>query len=186
MEGSSINFNHLLQNFVSRISKPDTITQRVKKHCVLEYCIRDQSEQSFSQFHNKLIFIVIFFLEIVLLKLFVEAISVLFQFQLLERRSMLLEKSSQRRAILEDSYRLQQFERDCDETKGWINEKLKFATDDSYLVSIKPIQFTVVNININYYGLYSSTILGVFSYFCCSGQNLIIQYHNFFSRIQQI
>lgn len=77
---------------------------------------------------------------------------------------MLLEKSSQRRAILEDSYRLQQFERDCDETKGWINEKLKFATDDSYLVSIKPIQFTVVNINNNYYGLYSSTILGVFSY----------------------
>ncbi|KAG8249869.1 hypothetical protein J6590_012180 [Homalodisca vitripennis] len=52
---------------------------------------------------------------------------------LLERRSVLLEKSSQRRAILEDSYRLQQFERDCDETKGWINEKLKFATDDSYL-----------------------------------------------------
>ena len=54
--------------------------------------------------------------------------------QLLERRSALLEKSSQRRAILDDSYRLQQFERDCDETKGWINEKLKFATDDSYLV----------------------------------------------------
>lgn len=52
---------------------------------------------------------------------------------LLERRSALLEKSSQRRAILDDSYRLQQFERDCDETKGWINEKLKFATDDSYL-----------------------------------------------------
>ncbi|XP_054270638.1 spectrin alpha chain-like isoform X2 [Macrosteles quadrilineatus] len=52
---------------------------------------------------------------------------------LLERRSVLLEKSSQRRAILEDAYRLQQFERDCDETKGWINEKLKFATDDSYL-----------------------------------------------------
>ncbi|XP_039289075.1 spectrin alpha chain-like isoform X4 [Nilaparvata lugens] len=52
---------------------------------------------------------------------------------LLERRSALLEKSSERRAILEDSYRLQQFERDCDETKGWINEKLKFANDDSYL-----------------------------------------------------
>ncbi|XP_075227894.1 alpha spectrin isoform X2 [Lycorma delicatula] len=52
---------------------------------------------------------------------------------LLERRSALLEKSSMRRAILEDSYRLQQFERDCDETKGWINEKLKFANDDSYL-----------------------------------------------------
>lgn len=52
---------------------------------------------------------------------------------LLERRSGLKEKSSQRRTILEDAYRLQQFERDCDETKGWINEKLKFATDDSYL-----------------------------------------------------
>lgn len=52
---------------------------------------------------------------------------------LLERRSALLEKSADRRAVLEDSYRLQQFERDCDETQGWINEKLKFATDDSYL-----------------------------------------------------
>lgn len=52
---------------------------------------------------------------------------------LLERRSALKEKSAQRRATLEDAFRLQQFERDCDETKGWINEKLKFATDDSYL-----------------------------------------------------
>lgn len=56
-------------------------------------------------------------------------------FQLLERRSALLEKSRERRALLEDSFTLQQFERDCDETKGWINEKLKFATDDNYLVS---------------------------------------------------
>ncbi|GLV31595.1 alpha Spectrin [Carabus blaptoides fortunei] len=52
---------------------------------------------------------------------------------LLERRSALKEKSAQRRATLDDAFRLQQFERDCDETKGWINEKLKFATDDSYL-----------------------------------------------------
>ncbi|XP_077298885.1 alpha spectrin [Arctopsyche grandis] len=52
---------------------------------------------------------------------------------LLERRAALQERSSQRRALLDDAYRLQQFERDCDETKGWINEKLKFATDDSYL-----------------------------------------------------
>lgn len=54
----------------------------------------------------------------------------------MERRTALLAKSSQRRSVLEDSYRLQQFERDCDETKGWINEKLKFANDDSYLVSV--------------------------------------------------
>ena len=52
---------------------------------------------------------------------------------LLERRSELLEKSAVRRTMLEDSYKFQQFERDCDETKGWINEKLKVATDDSYL-----------------------------------------------------
>ena len=52
---------------------------------------------------------------------------------LLERRSNLLEKSRQRRIMLENSFKLQQFERDCDETKGWVNEKLKFATDDSYL-----------------------------------------------------
>ncbi|XP_026324055.1 spectrin alpha chain isoform X1 [Hyposmocoma kahamanoa] len=52
---------------------------------------------------------------------------------LLERRAALLEKSNQRRVLLEDAYKYQQFERDCDETKGWINEKLKFATDDSYL-----------------------------------------------------
>ncbi|XP_051167041.1 spectrin alpha chain [Leptopilina boulardi] len=52
---------------------------------------------------------------------------------LLERRSILLDRSAHRRQRLEDAYRLQQFERDCDETKGWIFEKLKFATDDSYL-----------------------------------------------------
>ncbi|KNE86431.1 hypothetical protein PSTG_20208, partial [Puccinia striiformis f. sp. tritici PST-78] len=52
---------------------------------------------------------------------------------LLHRRSALQEKSARRRQLLEDSNRYQQFEHDCDETKGWISEKLKFATDDSYL-----------------------------------------------------
>jgi len=52
---------------------------------------------------------------------------------LLERRAQLLEKSGVRKTMLEDSFKFQQFERDCDETKGWINEKLKVATDDSYL-----------------------------------------------------
>jgi len=36
---------------------------------------------------------------------------------LLERRNALLERSARRRATLENSYQLQQFERDCDETK---------------------------------------------------------------------
>lgn len=53
--------------------------------------------------------------------------------QLLERRSQLLEKNAVRKTTLEDSFKFQQFERDFEETKGWINEKLKVATDDSYL-----------------------------------------------------
>ncbi|KAF4526948.1 hypothetical protein B566_EDAN015448 [Ephemera danica] len=52
---------------------------------------------------------------------------------LLEQFAALMEKSQRRLQLLVGSYRLQQFERDCDETKGWINEKLKFATDDNYL-----------------------------------------------------
>lgn len=52
---------------------------------------------------------------------------------LLERRSALLDKSAKRKLLLSDSYNFQQFDRDCAETKGWINEKLKVATDDSYL-----------------------------------------------------
>lgn len=52
---------------------------------------------------------------------------------LIDKRNALLERSAVRRATLENSYRLQQFERDCDETKGWIMEKLKTASDESYL-----------------------------------------------------
>lgn len=40
---------------------------------------------------------------------------------LLERRSALQERSSQRRALLDDAYKFQQFERDCDETKGHLH-----------------------------------------------------------------
>ncbi|GFO16769.1 spectrin alpha chain [Plakobranchus ocellatus] len=53
--------------------------------------------------------------------------------QLLARRNALYEKSAARRHMLEQSYEFQIFERDCDETKGWINEKLKTASDESYL-----------------------------------------------------
>ncbi|XP_078606073.1 spectrin alpha chain, non-erythrocytic 1-like isoform X33 [Branchiostoma floridae x Branchiostoma japonicum] len=51
---------------------------------------------------------------------------------LLTRREELLKKSAARHTVLEDSYRLQQFQRDADEVKAWINEKLKTATDESY------------------------------------------------------
>jgi spectrin alpha len=53
---------------------------------------------------------------------------------LLQRRNGLYEKATRRRAALEESYKLQTFERDYDETKIWINEKLKAASDyEGYL-----------------------------------------------------
>ncbi|XP_041369234.1 spectrin alpha chain-like isoform X2 [Gigantopelta aegis] len=52
---------------------------------------------------------------------------------LLQRRNLLHERSASRRQLLEESYQYQVFERDCDETKGWINEKLKTASDENYL-----------------------------------------------------
>ncbi|VDN60745.1 unnamed protein product [Dracunculus medinensis] len=52
---------------------------------------------------------------------------------LLERRRHLMQRAAERRRQLENSYRLQQFDRDCDELLSWIMEKLKTAKDDSYL-----------------------------------------------------
>jgi len=57
--------------------------------------------------------------------------------QLLQRRNGLHEKAARRRHALEESYKNQMFERDYDETKIWINEKLKAASDyEGYLVRI--------------------------------------------------
>lgn len=87
--------------------------------------------------------------------------------QLLQRRNVLYETSANRRQLLEESYKFQTFERDCDETKSWINEKLKTASDESYLVRIsfyrgKNVKNAVMKRNItkclsidtklNYYG----------------------------------
>ena len=58
-----------------------------------------------------------------------------FCLQLLQRRDVLHQKALYRRQQLEESYKFQMFERDCDETKIWINEKLKAASDEGYLVS---------------------------------------------------
>uniref|UniRef100_A0A3Q3G2S2 Spectrin alpha chain, non-erythrocytic 1 n=1 Tax=Labrus bergylta TaxID=56723 RepID=A0A3Q3G2S2_9LABR len=51
---------------------------------------------------------------------------------LLSRRNALHERAHSRRAALEDSFHLQQFFRDSDELKSWINEKMKTATDEAY------------------------------------------------------
>ena len=60
-----------------------------------------------------------------------------FCLQLLQRRNGLHEKAARRRHALEESYKNQMFERDYDETKIWINEKLKAASDyEGYLVRV--------------------------------------------------
>lgn len=52
--------------------------------------------------------------------------------ELVARRSALSEKSSKRRHDLDDSHKYQLFDRDADEMKSWIVEKLKTASDESY------------------------------------------------------
>jgi spectrin alpha len=52
---------------------------------------------------------------------------------LLDRRRQLMNRSEDRRDRLRESYRLHQFDRDCEEMVSWINEKLKTAKDESYL-----------------------------------------------------
>jgi spectrin alpha len=59
--------------------------------------------------------------------------------EVLERKSKTLaswqefkENANRRRLKLEDSKRLQQFIRDCDELEAWISQKLQIATDDAH------------------------------------------------------
>jgi len=52
---------------------------------------------------------------------------------LLQRRNALYSKAETRKHLLNESYKNQMFERDYDETKIWINEKLKAASDEGYL-----------------------------------------------------
>ncbi|XP_055516190.1 spectrin alpha chain, non-erythrocytic 1 isoform X2 [Leucoraja erinacea] len=51
---------------------------------------------------------------------------------LLSRRNALHERAMYRRVVLENSFSLQQFFRDSDELKSWINEKMKTATDEAH------------------------------------------------------
>ncbi|CDI97721.1 Spectrin alpha actinin [Echinococcus multilocularis] len=51
---------------------------------------------------------------------------------LLRRRTALQDKAALRHQQLVDSHRYQMFDRDADEMKAWIMEKLKTATDESY------------------------------------------------------
>ena len=53
---------------------------------------------------------------------------------LVARRANIKLQSGERRDKLEESRKLQQFERDADEVEAWINEKMKTACDESYKV----------------------------------------------------
>lgn len=53
--------------------------------------------------------------------------------ELLRRQQILNEKAAVRSEKLEESAKYQTFLRDCDETKIWINEKLKSVGDEGYL-----------------------------------------------------
>ena len=50
----------------------------------------------------------------------------------LKRRSELLEQATIRRSQLDESHSLQQFLRDTEDAKNWVNEKNKTARDESY------------------------------------------------------
>lgn len=52
---------------------------------------------------------------------------------LINRNNNLIEKSNKRKALLDDSYKLYLFERDCDEAEAWCSDKLKIARDNSHL-----------------------------------------------------
>ena len=68
---------------------------------------------------------------------------------MLQRRNGLHEKAARRRHALEESYKNQMFERDYDETKTWINEKLKAASDyEGYLVRICSLCFRQIHFRI--------------------------------------
>jgi spectrin alpha len=53
--------------------------------------------------------------------------------ELLRRHALLNDKANSRLEKLEESSKYQTFLRDCDETKIWINEKLKSVGDEGYL-----------------------------------------------------
>ena len=50
----------------------------------------------------------------------------------LKRRSELLEQATRRRSQLDESHSLQQFLRDTEDAKNWVNEKSKTARDETY------------------------------------------------------
>ena len=50
-----------------------------------------------------------------------------------QRRDQMQERAQRRHEILDEAKRYYEFERDCDELNGWINEKFKIAKSEEYL-----------------------------------------------------
>ena len=61
--------------------------------------------------------------------------SLLLLTQVLERKADILSLAASRKALLEDSLKLQQTLRDVDDVMAWANEKVKTASDESFRVS---------------------------------------------------
>lgn len=54
---------------------------------------------------------------------------------MLERKADILSLAASRKALLDDSLKLQQTLRDVDDVMAWANEKVKTASDESFRVS---------------------------------------------------
>lgn len=103
----------------------DSVEALIKKHEDFEKSLEAQEEKvrALDHFANKLIE----------QEHYVKDEVAQLRDQLLSRRAAVLEKAKTRKAKLDDSLKLQQFIRDCDESKSWIHEKVKNAKDASYL-----------------------------------------------------
>uniref|UniRef100_A0A0N5ANF9 Spectrin alpha chain n=1 Tax=Syphacia muris TaxID=451379 RepID=A0A0N5ANF9_9BILA len=103
----------------------DSVESLIKKHEDFEKSLAAQEEKinALNQFATKL----------VQEKHYAAADVLKRRDALIKRREQLMKKAAERRLLLQNAYKLQQFDRDCDEMEAWINEKLKTAKDDSYL-----------------------------------------------------
>lgn len=103
----------------------DSVESLIKKHEDFEKSLAAQEEKinALNQFATKLI----------QGKHYAAADVLKRREALVKRREHLMKRAAERRLQLQNAYKLQQFDRDCDEIQGWINEKLKTAKDDSYL-----------------------------------------------------
>jgi spectrin alpha len=102
---------------------------------------------------------------------------------LLNRRNELLQKTQKRRLLLNESSQFQQFERDYDEIKSWVNEKQKTANDENYLDPTNINGKVQKHVNFEQELAANQTRLSDFKQ---TGQNLMSNQHYALDRIAQL